>query len=331
MKIFLTLFFCIFLSKVSFADSTLYDFTVSDIVSDQVIQIQNMSKTVDVKVGDLFAIYSHVTSNVIGYAEVTKISDFGDFLEAKVSTHHQSGLVRPGNYLVRLDLSKADNPIPARIELLTYSNRKIASKYRHMVYTGFFLGQTAQTLIKKEVILGPSFFAYGLSERLQLHSNVLNSFFAIPNIGYKFLLMRNQEFALAFSQEVNYSTENRRSYHEFSFHLDTYSNSKFLSFAKLKLFTKRPETRSLAANSEEYFNDLSTELQLAYGYVADNWNRIIFGPKVDFEKQKVGGSVGYYFIDKEFHMLIGVSANDFSTTRLGRDGYIFNLDFWWRF
>ena len=70
---------------------------------------------------------------------------------------------------------------------------------------------------------------------------------------------------------------------------------------------------------------------MAYGYVADNWNRIIFGPKVDFEKKKVGGSVGYYVIDKEFHMLIGASANDFSEAKLGREGYIFNLDFWWRF
>lgn len=317
-------------SLFSRADSTINDFTISAVVSDDFVQIQDISQSRDIKLNDMFAIYSHDTHQVLGYAEVTKVENGTDFFEAKVQTHHQSGMIRPGNYLVRLDLSSVNNSIPARIELLSYSNRKVASKYRHMVYTGFFLGQTAQPLLKNEFILGPSFLGYGYNDRLQFHSNVLNSFFGTPNIGYKFLFARNPDYAFSFSQEFNYYPDARKTYHEFSFHLDMYSNSKFVSYGKLKLFTKRPETKNLT-NSDEYVSDLSTELQLAYGYVADNWNRIIFGPKVDFEKKKVGGSVGYYIIDKEFHMLIGASANDFSEATLGREGYILNLDFWWRF
>ena len=312
------------------AESTINDFTISAVVSDDFVQIQDMSQSRDIKLNDMFAIYSHETHQVLGYAEVTKVENGTDFFEAKVETHHQSGMIRPGNYLVRLDLSSVNNSIPARIELLSYSKRKVASKYRHLVYTGFFLGQTAQPLLKNEFIIGPSFMAYGYQDRLQFHTNVLNSFFGTPNVGYKFLFGRNSDYAFSFSQEFNYYPDAHKTYHEFSFHLDMYSNSKFVSYGKLKLFTKRPETKTLT-NSDEYVSDLSTELQLAYGYVADNWNRIIFGPKVDFEKKKVGGSVGYYVIDKEFHMLIGASANDFSEATLGREGYILNLDFWWRF
>ncbi len=328
-KIIWILFFCFSVVELR-ADSTLNDFTISAVVSDDFVQIQNIAQASDIKLNDMFAIYSHETHQVLGYAEVTKIDNNSDFFEAKVETHHQSGMIRSGNYLVRLDLSSVNNSIPARIELLSYSKRKVASKYRHLVYTGFFLGQTAQPLLKKEFIIGPSFFAYGYNDRLQFHSNVLNSFFGTPNVGYKFLFGRNSDYAFSFSQEFNYYPDAHKTYHEFSFHLDMYSNSKFVSYGKLKLFTKRPETKTLT-NSDEYVSDLSTELQLAYGYVADNWNRIIFGPKVDFEKKKVGGSVGYYVIDKEFHMLIGASANDFSEATLGREGYILNLDFWWRF
>lgn len=327
------LFLTILLSLRSnhiFAQSTLYDYTISAVVADKVVQIQNIAKSQDVNVNDVFAIFSHESHDVLGYAEVSKVNPESEFFEALVETHHQSGMIRSGNYLVKLNLSTVKNSVPARIELLSYSKRKVAAKYRHMVYTGFFLGQTAQPLLKKEFIVGPSFFAYGYRDSLQFHTSVLNTFFGTPNIGYKFLFGRSADFALAFSQEFNYYPDARRTYHEFSFHLDTYSNSKFLSYSKLKFSTKRPETKTLTSN-DEYMSDLSTELQLAYGYMTDTWNRFIFGPKVDFEKKVVGGSVGYYYIDKEFHMLIGASANDFSEAKLGKDGYILNLDFWWRF
>ena len=317
-------------SDKTFAESTLYDFTISAVVADKIVQVQNLSKTPDINVNDVFAIFSHDSHDVLGYAEVSKVDPNSDFFEALVETHHQSGMIRSGNYLVKLNLSNVKNSIPARIELLSYSKKKVASKYRHMVYTGFFLGQTAQPLLRKEYIIGPSFFAFGYRDYLQLHTNVLNTFFGTPNIGYKFLFGRSSDYALSFSQEFNYYPDAKRTYHEFSIHLDTYSNSKFLSYSKLKFSTKRPETRTLT-NNEGYTSDLSTELQLAYGYMTDNWNRIIFGPKVDFEKKVVGGSVGYYYIDKEFNMLLGASANDFSEAKLGKDGYILNLDFWWRF
>jgi hypothetical protein len=72
-------------------------------------------------------------------------------------------------------------------------------------------------------------------------------------------------------------------------------------------------------------------LSLAYGYLFSNWNRLIFGPKIDVNKKKVGGVIGYYIVDKEFHTMVGVSANDFSEFEVGRNGYLLNLDFWWRF
>ena len=84
-------------------------------------------------------------------------------------------------------------------------------------------------------------------------------------------------------------------------------------------------------NMMRYQKLQNLEFSFSYGYLLDNWNRIIFGPKIDVNKEKVGGSIGYYIIQKEFHTLIGVTANDFSHFRIGKDGYLINLDFWWRF
>ena len=87
----------------------------------------------------------------------------------------------------------------------------------------------------------------------------------------------------------------------------------------------------IIANFSEYLNELNVELSYSYGYIFDNWNRLIFGPKVDINKKKVGGVIGYYYIDKEFHSMFGVSSNDFSEFNVGKQGYLLNLDFWWRF
>ena len=104
----------------------------------------------------------------------------------------------------------------------------------------------------------------------------------------------------------------------------------FKSYAKLKIFTQKPQDDSLS-NNEEYLYDLNVEFQLSYGYMFNNWNQLIFGPKIDVNKKRIGGNVGYYIIDKNFNSMFGVSSNDFSEFRLGKQSYLINLDFWWRF
>ena len=77
----------------------------------------------------------------------------------------------------------------------------------------------------------------------------------------------------------------------FTGYLDMISNANFNSYVKLRVFTQKPQDEYLY-NSGEYKNDLNLELSLAYDYLFNNWNRLIFGPKVDVNKQKVGGLLG---------------------------------------
>lgn len=309
-----------------------HEFIVTDIVSDHTIQIQRIDKQVVLSPGDILAIYSHESKNVLGYARVTSITDNSDLFIAVIETHNKSGIIRPENYLKKLDFTKIDNDIPARYDLSYKEEHKAAAKYRPLVYAGLVQGMTASNLTKKEILLGPSILAYGLTSGFQVNVNLASSIFGVANLGVKNKILENDDFELSIENGFQYypSTSSKKSSYQFTGYLDTSSNSNFKSYAKFKLFTRKPEDQSLN-NNEEYQRDINLELSFSYGYMFSSWNQLIFGPKVDVNKKRIGGNVGYYIIEKDFNTMFGVSSNDFSEFRLGKQGYLVNLDFWWRF
>ncbi len=240
-------------------------------------------------------------------------------------------MIRPENYLRKADLSSAKNEdFPARHDLFIHNDKKVAAKYRPLVYTGLAQGFTASNLTKNEYLAGPSILSYGVSSQFQVNTNLISTMFKVLNVSLKNTLFKNDDYELSFENGFQYYAKKSRGSYQFTGYLDMITNANFNSFIKLRVFTQKPQDEYLY-NSEEYLRNLNLELSLAYGYLFSNWNRLIFGPKIDVNKKKVGGVVGYYIVDKEFHTMIGVSSNDFSQFEVGRDGYLLNLDFWWRF
>ena len=327
MKILLaSLFF--FYACVSFAYER--EFVVTDIVSDRTIQIQQLDPQIIVNPGDLFVIYSHETKQVLGYARVYSITDNSNLFIAVIETHNKSGLIRVENYLKKLDLTKADNDFPARYDLSYKDESKVAAKYRPLVYAGLVQGMTAANLTKKEFLIGPSIFSYGLTSGIQLNTSLVSAMFGVANLSVKNKIVDNDDFEISVDNGFQYYYKTRKGSYQFNGYLDMASVSNFKSYAKLKIFTQKPQDDSLS-NNEEYLYDLNVEFQLSYGYMFNNWNQLIFGPKIDVNKKRIGGNVGYYIIDKNFNSMFGVSSNDFSEFRLGKQSYLINLDFWWRF
>ncbi|MDD4973769.1 MAG: hypothetical protein PHY93_05430 [Bacteriovorax sp.] len=327
MKIILTSLLFIF-AGLSFAYER--EFIVTDIVSDQSLQIQRLDKQVVVAPGDILVIYSHESKLVLGYARVASITDNSDLFIAIIETHNKNGLIRPENYLRKLDLTKINNDIPARYDLAYKAESSVAAKYRPLVYAGLAQGMTASNLNKKEWLLGPSILAYGLTSNTQLDVNLASTIFGVANLAVKNKLIDTDDYELSVENGFQYYHTSRKGSYQFTGNLDMTSNSNFKSYAKFKLFTKKPEDQSLS-NSEEYTRDLNLELQLFYGYIFSSWNQLIFGPKIDVNKKNVGGVIGYYIVDKNINTMFGVSSTDFSELRLGKQAYLLNLDFWWRF
>ena len=307
------------------------DFIITSILTDEIIKVEKVNRTVDVENGDLLVIYSHESKNVIGYARVELADKEEDFFTASVQTHNKSGLVRVDNYLRKADLVNPGREIiPGRLDLLIRNETKIASKYRHLVYTGLAQGFTASNLVKGEYLAGPSVLGYGITSFWQVHTNLISTMFNIINMSFKNTIYTSDDFELSVENGFQYYNEEEKSSYVFTTYLDMISNAKFNSYVKFRVFTRKPEDEFIY-NSEEYKKSLNVELSYSYGYIFDNWNRVIFGPKVDINKKKVGGVVGVYVVDKEFHSMFGVSSNDFSEFNIGKQGYLLNLDFWWRF
>ena len=307
-----------------------HEFIVTDIVSDQSLQIQRLDKQIEVAPGDILAIYSHESKLVLGYARVDSITDNSDLFIVIVESHNKNGIIRPENYLRKLDLTKINNDIPARYDLAYKAGSRVAAKYRPLVYAGLVQGMTASNLNKHEWLLGPSVLSFGLASNSQLDVNLASTIFGVTNLSLKNNLIDNDDYALSIENGFQYyHLTNQVSYH-FTGYLDMNSNSNFKSYAKFKLFTRKPEDQSLI-NNEEYTHDLNLELQLSYGYILSNWDQVMFGPKVDVNKKHVGGVIGYYTIGKNINMMFGVSSSDFSELRLGKQAYLLNFDIWWRF
>lgn len=74
-------------------------FVITSILTDENINIQRLDNNVTAKFGDLMAIYSHETDQVLGYAKILSTTEDSDLLVAKVETHDKNGLIRAENYL----------------------------------------------------------------------------------------------------------------------------------------------------------------------------------------------------------------------------------------
>lgn len=326
-KLLLVLFTSIIFTSVQAYEK---QFVITDVLTDEVIRIERLNKEISVISGDILMIYSHESNEVLGYARVEVLLESEDAFTATVKTHNKSGLIRTQNYLTKIDLTRLDSNIPARLDLSYNDSRKVASRYRPMVYTGFATGFTAANLKKHEVLAGPSVLSYGLSNNWMVNTSLISSMFKILNVSFKTLMFANDDFDISIENGFQYYYEDNRGAYQFVGYLDSNSNSNLKSHFKLRMFTQKPEDDYLY-NSEAYNEDVNIELLLSYSYLFNNWNRLIFGPIIDVNKKKVGGVISYNIIDRHFHTSVGVSSSDFSEFRVGNDGYLLNLDFWWRF
>lgn len=328
MKFILALSFLL-MSTVAFSYEK--EFVITEIMSDDVIKIQKLDPAIEIAAGDILLIYSHQTKSILGYARV-EVTDLGPgYFTATVQTHNKSGLIRVENFLKKVDLTQTKNDnMPARFDLIYRENREAAAKYKPLVYTGLAQGFTASNLIKNEWLAGPSILSYGITSGWQANTNLISTMFGILNTSFKNTIFRNDDYEIAVENGFQYYHESGKGSYTFTGYLDMISNSNFNSYVKLRVFTQKPQDEYLY-NSEEYLNHLNLEATLYYGYLFKNWSRLLFGPKIDVNKKKVGGVVGYYIIDKEFHSMVGVTSNDFSEFKVGKQGYLLNLDFWWRF
>jgi hypothetical protein len=277
------------------------------------------------QLGDLLLIRDQVQNEILGYAEVTSRSPDSPFILARVRSHSNNGLIRIDDAVESIDLSdfekSKDQMSQGRHDLVIRGKRSISAKFKPQLYLGALAGQTAATLETNEFFLGLGLIGYGINESLQISTQPFSNVLGETNLHLKWQAIQNEDFRISLGAESRYNLESRRAIGSFSVYWDTFSNSKFLTYNQLRITT---------GESELYQRRTSAEFSVNYGYITNHWNRILFGPNIDIQRETLGGLLSYQWVWDHFHSALTLQARDFTNFKFGSDGYLLYLDFWWR-
>lgn len=275
--------------------------------------------------GDLLLIRAQDQEEILGYAEVIERRPALSAVLARIRSHASNALIRTGDTVESIDLSDSDlakNQMrQGRHDLVIRGKKDISAKYKPQVYLGALSGQTAATLEKSELFLGPGMIAYGVHESIQLSTQPFLAALGEANLHLKWEAFQNEDYRISIGAEPRYNFDYRRAVGSLSVYWDTFSNSKFLTYNQLRFTTGESELNE---------RKTSAEFSVNYGYITNRWNRIIFGPNLDLRDQTLGGLVSYQWVWDHFHSAFSFQTRDFTNLNFGSEGYLLYLDFWWR-
>ena len=276
--------------------------------------------------GGLMIISSQDQGLILGYAEVISENPNSKGSLARVRSHSSNALIRINDTVEQIDLTDSDQSKEqmkqGRHDLVLRGDKRISAKYKPQVYLGALAGQTAATLEDGEFFIGPGLLAFGLNESVQISTQPFLNALGEANLHVKWQMFQNEDYRISIGAESRFNLDYRRSIGSASLYWDTFSNSKFLTYNQLRVTT---------GESELHERKTSAEFSVNYGYITNRWNRIIFGPNIDFRDETLGGLLSFQWVWDKFTSAFTVQARDFTRMKFGNEGYLLYLDFWWRF
>jgi hypothetical protein len=294
-----------------------------------------LSERGDWDIGEILVVVSqNAKLGSIAFVDVIATAERPDgTYELKLGLLRQSRkyFIQVGDYVRRLDLSSdSDDYIGATELLIKNSTLNISSKYRPLVYQGFVIGDTAQTLYEKEILI--NYFGnlyYGFNDWLTLGTLAPVNVLGRPNANFRAKVFDSESTTLALGMSfVRLNKENEASLN-LNFYWDNTSSEALIShtFVGLGLINW---SGSAEAAAIKYLT--ASSFQTGYEIILDNWNRFLIGPSYNFEKKALGGYLSYVWILDRFHFQASINATDITHLRLDpTDGYYGFLDMYWRF
>jgi hypothetical protein len=248
-------------------------------------------------------------------------------LKAVVRVHRESPLVRVGSRAQAVDF--ANGQLPEARQDLFMPDLDLPAFLRPPVYLGYAVGSTAALVEPGEWLLGLGPAFYGVNDWLQLDTMTLYDLFGLPNLAAKFELIDNDEFRIAAAVRGFYSQRDESLFGDVDLFMDSFTNSRWVTYTRLSLQSRRPKDSPLFPNTLE--NGMTAELAIHYGYLLSDWNHIVLGPIFNLDQRTIGGTMSYLMVAQSFHFLLGLQSQDFLNSSLSQAGYSLVLDFWWRF
>ena len=289
----------------------------------------------DWEVGEILPIISKNSKlGVIGFVEVSSVRQLKPRqfeLRLKLMRQSRKYFIQAGDLIRRMDLSiENEDYVGATDLMIRQSQLNISSKYRPLVYQGFGIGDTAQTLFKKEFLV--NYFGnlfYGYNDRLTVGTLVPVNVLGRPNANFRAKLYESEATTLSAGMSFVRLVKEKQATLNLNLYWDSISSDSLVTHTFLGLGLIQWDG---AAESAAIKALGSSSFQTGYEVILDNWDRFLIGPNYNFAKKALGGYLSYVWTMNRFHFQASINTTDVSHLRLDpTDGYYGFFDMYWRF
>jgi hypothetical protein len=283
------------------------------------------------KVGDYLPVYSESMENKsVGYVQILKIDEGSPRkLYCLLLRHSRDFFIKPGDYLLKIDLSTQNNEYLGGTELLVRTQTpNVSARYKPLLYQGLTVGYTAEVLKKDENMINfLGNYSYGVDNDVMATAFIPGFFFKFYNLGIKKQFFASDLHILSVAGNVFHDQEALKTQGTVQFFWDSINSGNQIAHTMLTLNIEPFRTRDREANIIT-----GTSLQTGYEFITDKWDRILLGPRYNFDLKSVGGYFNYVYIWDEFHLILSAATADITYFKMDPNkGFIVGFDMYWRY
>lgn len=275
---------------------------------------------------------------IFAYVELTQIRKIATQkyqLRLKLLRQSRRYLIQQGDYIKRLNLMTENPDYVGTTDLIVKKNElEVSSKYKALVYQGIFIGETAQSLLKDEILLnflGNAY--YGITDDIMVGSYLPLNILTGPNGSAKYRFYDSESTTIAgglnYAEVKNVNGDKNEATLNLNLFWDSVSSDTLISHVYLSLGLIKWE----GSGDTTAIKTLGTSsFQTGYEIIMSNWDRFLIGPSYNFDKKTLGGYLSYIWIYDRFHAQISINTTNIVSLRVSpEDGYYGFFDLYWRF
>jgi hypothetical protein len=252
------------------------------------------------------------------------------YIYADLLRHSQWSFLQVGDELRKIDLSTQSDLYIGTTELLVRTpSSKVSARYKPLVYQGLAIGDTAEVLQRDEnqiTFLGN--YQYGYNDHLNFAAFIPGLFFGYYSFTVKKQFYLSNSHVLSWAAQVYHDKKLDSTQGTVRLYWDSINAGNQISHSVVT-FNVEPFKK----REGDLLNVITgTSLQTGYEFIQDNWDRILIGPKYNFDLKAIGGYASYMYIWDEFHLNLNLNATDVTSLHLDpEEGYFMTFELFWRY
>ena len=319
------LIFLFFISLKAIANGT-----VSEIIHPEEVLVDIFDST-NIDIGSRVIFFSRKLNRPIAFGVVKKFNTKLTPQEALVAIDEvfENAIIMKKDIVYPLDFKLLkEKQVPGFTSLTLHGDDSIPARYKELAYFGVFTAE-GHTLDAKEFLLSPFQLQYGLMNDLGLKMSNALWLDGYANLGLKYRLLRQKYARMTVNTMGAYKIQSQDYIWQVGGVVSLPANAKFQNHLMINITLDPQFSEAHATKGLGLFQD--SDIRSITEYMTNDWNRILYGPTYNVELQTFGGTLSYMWIWDSFHTSLGLATKDFSNLVVGKTGYYYVYDLFWRF